>query len=175
MGLRQARTWLTARRAGSQRAGRAEIRENERRSHWPKNWPVGSPVARLKWILIALVVGMLAVAGWCTALRAPAPAIPAPAAGGLTHGGSLVASVRSEPASYNRYVAAGHTAATDFLTLLTQARLVRVNRATDELEPALAEKWSVSTDGQTYTIALRPGISFSDGAPFTSADVLFSF
>src|SRR5262249_60782632 len=119
--------------------------------------------------------GGLAVAGGGTVLGAPAPATPAPAAGGLTHGGSLVASVRSEPASYNRYVAAGHTAAPDFLTLLTQARLVRVNRATDDLEPALAEKWSASADGLTYTITLRRGISFSDGAPFTSADVLFSF
>ena len=50
-----------------------------------------------------------------------------------------MASIRSEPATYNRYVAAGASAATDVVTLLTQARLVRVNRATDELEPWLAE------------------------------------
>ena len=61
------------------------------------------------------------------------------------------------------------------VTLLTQAPLVRVNRATDELEPWLAESWTTAPDGSTYTITLRPGIQFSDGRPFTSADVLFSF
>ena len=90
-------------------------------------------------------------------------------------GGELVASIRSEPATYNRYTAAGAAAATDVVTFLTQARLVRVNRATDELEPWLAECWTSSPDGLTHTIMLRPGIQFSDGEPFTSADVLFSF
>ena len=61
------------------------------------------------------------------------------------------------------------------MTFLTQARLVRVNRATDELEPWLAEGWTSSPDGLTHTITLRPDIQFSDGVPLTSADVLFSF
>ena len=96
-----------------------------------------------------------------------------PASAPPGRGGSLVGSIRSEPATYNRYVA--RTAASDVLALLTQAPLVRVNRATDELEPWLAERWSASADGLTYTVTLRPGITFSDGAPFTSADVVFSF
>ena len=58
---------------------------------------------------------------------------------------------------------------------LTQGKLVRVNRATQELEPLLAEKWSVSADNLTYTLTLRDGVAWSDGAPFTSADVLFTF
>ena len=61
------------------------------------------------------------------------------------------------------------------MALLTQARLVRVNRATDALEPALAESWEASPDGRSQTLKLRQGVTFSDGAPFTSADVLFSF
>jgi len=43
------------------------------------------------------------------------------------------------------------------------------------VEPALAEKWSVSPDNLTYTLNLRDGVTWSDGTPFTSADVLFSF
>jgi peptide/nickel transport system substrate-binding protein len=86
-------------------------------------------------------------------------------------GGELIASQRTEPANYNRYFEA--TAATELLTQLTQAKLVRVNRSTDDVEPALAESWS-TTDGLTYTLKLRPNIRFSDGAPFTSADVVFS-
>ena len=87
-------------------------------------------------------------------------------------GGELVASQRTEPANYNRYFEA--TAATELLTQLTQAKLVRVNRSSDEVEAALAESWT-TTDGLTYTVKLRPNVRFSDGAPFTSADVVFSF
>ena len=100
-------------------------------------------MARTKSIVITLALIAVAAITWI-ALRQPSPsATPAtvtPAgAPALARGGSLVASVRSEPASYNRYAAAGISAATDFLTLLTQSRLVRVNRATDDLEPWLAE------------------------------------
>jgi peptide/nickel transport system substrate-binding protein len=39
----------------------------------------------------------------------------------------------------------------------------------------LAESWTRSDDGLTYTVRLRQGVRFSDGVPFTSGDVLFSF
>lgn len=40
--------------------------------------------------------------------------------------------------------------------------------------PQLAESWSVSPDGLTYTFNLRDGIRFTDGTPLTSADVAYS-
>ena len=80
--------------------------------------------------------------------------------------------MRSDPTAYDRYVAG--TAGTDLVTLLTQAPLVRINRTTDEIEPWLAERWTASADGRTYTLTLR-AMTFSDGVPFTSADVLFAF
>ena len=55
------------------------------------------------------------------------------------------------------------------------ATLVRVNRVTGEPEPWLAERWTTSPDGRTITLTLREGVTFSDGAPFTSADVVFTF
>ena len=42
------------------------------------------------------------------------------------------------------------------------------------LVPCLAEKWSVSPDGLTYTFHLRPGVKFQDGSPVTASDVLYS-
>ncbi|NDY43422.1 peptide-binding protein [Dissulfurirhabdus thermomarina] len=39
----------------------------------------------------------------------------------------------------------------------------------------LAESWEVSPDGLTITFHLRHGVRWEDGAPFTSADVLFGF
>ncbi len=88
-------------------------------------------------------------------------------------GGRLVATYRREPKSFNRFVSANATE--NLLALLTQATLVRVNRVTGELEPRLAEKWSASSDGLNYTLSLRHGVRFSDGQPFTAADVVFTF
>jgi peptide/nickel transport system substrate-binding protein len=89
-----------------------------------------------------------------------------------TRGGDLVVSLRSDPQSFNWYTR--HDSSTYLVTLLTQAWLVRVNRITDAVEPWLAEGWSSSPDGLRYTIKLRPGITFADGAPFTADDVVFS-
>jgi len=47
----------------------------------------------------------------------------------------------------------------------------------DSLEylPRLARKWTVSEDGLTMVFTLRRGISFSDGAPLSAYDVVFTF
>ena len=63
---------------------------------------------------------------------------------------------------------------TDLVSTLTQAKLVRINRATQEVEPWLAESWTRSDDGLRYTVKLRQGVVFSDGQPFTADDVVFS-
>lgn len=102
--------------------------------------------------------------------RVTKPAAPrAPA----ERGGTLTVSARSEPRSFNRM--ASQSLPTELFTQLTQAKLVRVNRATGELEPWLAEKWTSSPDGLRHTLTLREGLKWSDGTPFTAADVLFSF
>ena len=103
-------------------------------------------------------------------IRGRPGALPADSA--PRRGGQVVASIRAEPRSFNRLVARDLT--TDTLTMLTQGRLVRVNRATFELEPWLAETWESSADGRVHTLHLRPGVTWSDGTPFTAADVLFT-
>jgi peptide/nickel transport system substrate-binding protein len=43
-----------------------------------------------------------------------------------------------------------------------------------QLVPWLAQGHTVSSDGKTWTFALRPGVKFSDGKPVTADDVVFS-
>ncbi len=88
-------------------------------------------------------------------------------------GGSLVSSIRTNPATFNRFI--DRSFPVEVVTLLTQARLVRMNRVTMALEPMLAESWTRSADNLTYTLKLRRGVKFSDGTPFTAADVVFSY
>jgi peptide/nickel transport system substrate-binding protein len=53
--------------------------------------------------------------------------------------------------------------------------LVRYKSGSTDVEPALAEKWDISPDGQTYVFHLRPNITFHDGSPLTAEAVAFSF
>lgn len=47
--------------------------------------------------------------------------------------------------------------------------------AAAEVIPAVASSWDVSADGTRYTFYLREGLKWSDGAPLTAGDVVFSF
>jgi oligopeptide transport system substrate-binding protein len=44
-----------------------------------------------------------------------------------------------------------------------------------KVEPRLAESWTISPDGKTYTFKLRKGIKFSNGRDVTAEDFKYSF
>ena len=44
-----------------------------------------------------------------------------------------------------------------------------------QIEPDLAESWTVSADGLEYTFKLRPEITFQSGKPLTAQDVKYSW
>ena len=77
-----------------------------------------------------------------------------------TSGGRLVATQRTEPNSYNRFMSPIFPV--ELVSRLINAPLVRVNRATGALEPALATSWTASPDGLTYTLSLRKDVRFSE-------------
>ncbi len=50
-------------------------------------------------------------------------------------------------------------------------------RRTEKLDIVgdLATKWELSKDGKTWTVTIREGVKFADGAPLTAEDVAFTF
>jgi peptide/nickel transport system substrate-binding protein len=88
-------------------------------------------------------------------------------------GGQLIVALRAEPRTLNPVSAVD--APSKEVIRQTIGDLIHVNRATQEIEPALAREWTVSPDGLRYTLELRQGLRFSDGEPFDADDVLFTF
>jgi len=56
----------------------------------------------------------------------------------------------------------------------TQESLFYYNLESGKLEPWLAESGTYSDDAKTVTIKVRKGAKWSDGVPFTSADIAFT-
>ncbi len=99
-------------------------------------------------------------------------ALFAAAAAAQNPGGTLRFCLRSEPRTLDPHRAGEENSET--VRYLTGGVLVRLNRATQRAEPALALSWKITESGRQITFQLRPGVRFSDGTPFTSADVAFT-
>ena len=91
-------------------------------------------------------------------------------------GGELVFLVPSEPPSYDGHAEGTfgvvHPLAPHYNTLL---RIDPTDTSGTRVVPDFAESWTISKDGQTYTLALRKGVKFHDGAEATSRDVKASY
>jgi peptide/nickel transport system substrate-binding protein len=88
-----------------------------------------------------------------------------------TRGGTLTLVQGAEPAA----LVSGVNTSTFIGTVSTKIHEGLLDYDFDlKPRPALAESWTVSPDGKTYTFKLRRGVTWHDGKPFTSADVKFS-
>ena len=61
------------------------------------------------------------------------------------------------------------------LALAMFSGLVGLHPATLQPVPDLAESWSMSADGLTYTFTLREGLTWSDGTPISSETIVASW
>ena len=92
------------------------------------------------------------------------------------YGGELHFVVPAEPPSYDGHregtFAMVHPVAPNYNTLL---RTDPTDRTGTKIVPDLAESWTITQDGRTYTLKLRRGVKFHDGAEMTSRDVKASY
>ena len=113
-------------------------------------------------LLMALMIGTVAM---------PAVAQEKPRAGG-----ELVFVVPSSPPSYDAHreetFGTIHPIAPHYNTLL---RTDPNDKTGTKVVGDLAESWTVSKDARTYTVKLRHGVKFHDGAEMTSKDVKASY
>ena len=57
--------------------------------------------------------------------------------------------------------------------LVSYDSLVRWDAQAQSFVPNLAESWTVTPDARSYTFRLREGVRWSDGAPFSAADIVY--
>ncbi|MDJ0714776.1 MAG: ABC transporter substrate-binding protein [Prochloraceae cyanobacterium] len=103
----------------------------------------------------------------------------------LTLPGCSLSQLRAQPSSKSQLVLAipnnpdtfnyGMVRSPYNVILYIYTGLLEQNRFTLELEPALAESWSVSPDKRRITFTLRENLKWSDGEPLTVDDVIFTY
>jgi peptide/nickel transport system substrate-binding protein len=88
-------------------------------------------------------------------------------------GGVYVEGIAGAPARINPFYA-NENSVDATLTSLVFAGLTRLDENGRPV-PDLAQTWTVSPDGLTYSFMLRPGLLWQDGAPLDAEDVIFTY
>lgn len=88
-------------------------------------------------------------------------------------GGTFVEGIVGRPFALNPLFSDPYPVDRELTDLIFDG-LVRYDQTGQPL-PALAQEWSVSEDGLTFTFTLREGLVWHDGEPLTSRDVAFTY
>jgi peptide/nickel transport system substrate-binding protein len=88
-------------------------------------------------------------------------------------GGRLVLSTFADPKTFNPITANEDSSLEIYRLMFTP--LLGSDPITQNVEPGLAESWTNSPDGKTWTFKLRKNLRWSDGQPITADDVVFTF
>lgn len=96
----------------------------------------------------------------------------ATAAGGPKKGGSITVAIEGEPASMDP--AFDYDFVSGLAVSSVTEGLLKFCENDTKLCPNLAESYTVSDDGKTYTLKIRQGVKFHDGTTMTVEDVVFS-
>lgn len=83
----------------------------------------------------------------------------------------LVQAILSDPKTFNAVL----SQESPNIFGLTYEGLVTENPLTGEIEPALAQSWTISEDKLSIIFTLKKNLKWSDGEPLTVDDVVFSY
>ena len=87
-------------------------------------------------------------------------------------GGTLIAAWAQDPVGLDPHITSAYSS---FQILENVLDTLVTLDAEQNVTPSLAESWSVSEDGLTWTFTLRQDVTFSNGRAFTADDVVFTF
>jgi peptide/nickel transport system substrate-binding protein len=88
-------------------------------------------------------------------------------------GGKFIISEAGEPKTFN-YITANESSSIDICRFMFW-NLLNYDEPKQVVEPGLAEFWTNTPDGKTWTFRLRKNLRWSDGAPLTADDVVFTW
>jgi peptide/nickel transport system substrate-binding protein len=88
-------------------------------------------------------------------------------------GGRLVVSEIGDPRTFN-FIMANESSSIDIGRFMFWS-LLNFDVPRQEIIPGLAESWTDSPDGKTWTFKLRKNLRWSDGEPLTADDVVFTW
>lgn len=131
----------------------------------------------------ALVMGLSACAGGATDTPTTGGGNDTASSGGEAvscmgdpiAGGVLTVAKQNETLSLSPYSTPGGFGDTEALNMIFET-LVRMDPTgeTQDIVGGVADEWSVSEDGLTYTFKIREGATFSNGRPVSGEDVKYS-
>jgi peptide/nickel transport system substrate-binding protein len=119
-------------------------------------------VGRVLSLLLVLMLTLTLTACSLSQFRSQAAQVP-----------RLVVTSTSDPKTFN-YITSDESSSNEILGLMYEG-LLSTNGVTGELEPALAESWEISPDQTRIIYKLREGLKWSDGAPITVDDIVFTY
>lgn len=133
-----------------------------------------------RWIAIVMVLGLLLSAVGCGSSGGANNGGEKPSDGpsqqetpsGPKSGGTFIVAYPGDPISFNP-----NAKIDDFGYGIGQSLFNKLVTLDSDYQviPDLATSWEISDGGKTYTFALRQGVKWHDGEPFTSADVKWTF
>jgi peptide/nickel transport system substrate-binding protein len=91
---------------------------------------------------------------------------------GPTRGGTAVIAIDADPDTLNLGLSTAYAVGDVCAKIYNALIWIDTNF---NIKPSLAESWTISPDALVYTFKLRSGVTWHDGAPFSSADVKYTF
>lgn len=89
-------------------------------------------------------------------------------------GGTITVALKSEPDTLDVHKSSGLTVVDEIGSFIGGA-LVTIDPVSGEVKPSLAESYTISPDGKTWTFKIRSGVTFHDGTKLTAKSFTLTY